>query len=63
MKLGFQIISSELTLNKKVSGDLDLLLICLYVVDIICMGSSIIMVNEFKSDVMHTFKIIDLGLL
>lgn len=63
MKLGFQIISSELTLYKKVSGDLDLLLICLYVVDIICMGSSIIMVNEFKSDVMHTFKIIDLGLL
>ena len=41
----------------------EVLLLCLYVDDIIYMGSSSYMLKEFKQDMMKTFEMIDLGLL
>ena len=40
-----------------------MLLICLYVDDIIYIGSSFTIVNEFKPNMMHTFEMTDRKLL
>ena len=47
----------------KKKGNSDLLLICLYVDDIIYMGSSHSLIQEFKKGMMTTFEMTDLGLL
>ena len=64
LKLGFQHSTCEPTIYKNVNDTLELLLICLYIDDdIICLGSPIAIVNEFKLDMMHSFEMTDLGLL
>lgn len=41
----------------------NIILICLYVDDIIFMGSSLLMVEELKENMMRTFEMTDLGML
>ena len=50
-------------LYKKMNEGTDILLICLYVEDIIYMGSWQLLDNEFKVGMMSTFKMSELGLL
>ena len=41
----------------------DILIICIYVDDIIYMGSSQYLIDEFKLSIMSKFDMIDLGIL
>lgn len=54
---------NEPTLYKKQQGNGDFLLVCLYVDDMIYMGSSQSLVDDFKSSMMKIFEMTDLGLL
>lgn len=63
MKQGFHRCESELTLYKKCQEDNRVLLVCLYVDNIIYMGSNESIVEEFKLGMMRSFEMIDLGLL
>ena len=47
----------------KKKGDVDFLVVCLYVDDMIYMGSSEFIVAEFKFNMMRKFEMPDLGLL
>ena len=60
---GLQRSDNEPTLYLKKRGNNDLLLVCLYVDDIIYMGSSSSLVVDFKMSMMKTFEMTDLGLL
>lgn len=40
-----------------------IVLVCIYVDDMICMGSSLVLVEDFKSSMRKTFEMTDLGLL
>ena len=60
---GFERSPNEPTLYVKKQGNFDFLVVCLYVDDIIYMGSNEILVEEFKTCMMHKFEMSDLGLL
>ena len=60
---GFERSANEPTLHFKRQGESDFLVVCLYVDDIIYMGSSESLILEFKSCMMKTFEMTDLGLL
>ena len=47
----------------KKKGDVDFLVVCLYVDDMIYMGSSELIIAEFKFNMMRKFEMSDLGLL
>lgn len=60
---GFERSPNEPTLYMKRQGTSDILVVCLYVDDMIYMGSCESLVAEFKSSMMDKFKMSDLGLL
>lgn len=60
---GFERSKNEPTLYFKRDGKSNFLVVCLYVDDIIYMGSSESIVAEFKSCMMKNFEMSDLGLL
>ena len=60
---GFERSKSEPNLYLKRQGKNDLLIICLYVDDMIYMGSSSSLINEFKACMKKKFEMSDLGLL
>nr|ABW74566.1 integrase [Boechera divaricarpa] len=60
---GFERSKSEPTLYIKKQGAGDILVVCLYVDDMIYMGSSASLVSEFKASMMEKFEMTDLGLL
>ena len=60
---GFERSANEPTLYFKRQGESDFLVVCLYVDDIIYMGSSESLILEFKSYMMKTFEMTDLVLL
>lgn len=62
LKLDFQRSDCVPTLYKKEHGK-NHLLVCIYVDDIIYVGSSQSQVEDFKQDMMSTFEMTDLGLL
>ena len=59
---GFERSENEPTLYVKRKGDYDFLVICLYVDDMIYMGSCESLIEEFKSCMMGKFDMLDLGL-
>lgn len=63
VKYGFQRSDYEPTLYKKIYENSDMMLVCIYVDDIIYMGSSQALVDEFKCGMMHMFEMTYLGLL
>lgn len=63
LKQGFHKNPHEHTLYKKESMGGEILLICIYVDDIICLGSSLAMVQEFQEDMKLNFEMNDLGLM
>ncbi|KAG7576575.1 Ribonuclease H-like superfamily [Arabidopsis thaliana x Arabidopsis arenosa] len=60
---GFERSKSEPTLYIKKQSEGDILIVCLYVDDMIYMGSSAAMVADFKDSMMKKFEMSDLGLL
>ena len=62
-KSGFESSKNEPTLYLKKQGTTDFLLVCLYVDDMIYMGSSESIVAELKASMMKSFEMSDLGLL
>ena len=60
---GFERSNNEPTLYLKREGKKDFLVVCLYVDDMIYMGSSESIVAEFKDCMMKKFEMSDLGLL
>ena len=60
---GFKMRNNEPTLYLKKEGEHNILMVCLYVDDIIYMGSSNSLVTEFKNCMMNKFEMSDLGLL
>lgn len=60
---GFKRSENEPTLYLKQQGNGEFLLVCLYVDDIIYLGSSQSLIDDFKSCMMRTFEMTDLGLL
>lgn len=60
---GFERSRNEPTLYLKKEGTNDFIVVCLYVDDIIYMGSSSSMIAEFKDSMMKSFEMTDLGLL
>lgn len=48
---------------KQIGEDSNILLLCLYVDDILVMGSSLTIVDKFKENMMHKFEMTDLRLL
>ena len=60
---GFERSKNEPTLYVKQEGKNDFLVVCLYVDDMIYMGSSESIVTEFKGCMMKNFEMSDLGLL
>ena len=63
LKLGFERCMNEHTFHKKILEDGNTQLVCIYVDDIICMGSSQVLINEFITDMKDTFEMSDLSLL
>lgn len=61
--LGFERSSNEPTLYTKHQGHAHILLLCIYVDDIVYMGSSQEMLLDFKGTMMKVFEMSDLGLL
>lgn len=59
--MGFIKSVNEPTVHKKLGGNSNSMLICLYVDDIIYMSSSTEMLNKFKVSMMKTFEMSDLG--
>ena len=59
----FKRSNNEPTLYLKKEGEHNILMVCLYVDDIIYMGSSNSLVTEFKKCMMNKFEMLDLGLL
>ena len=62
-KQGFQRSKSEPSLYDKKSGTHDFLIACLYVDDLIYMGTNGKMVEDFKKSMKEEFEMIDLGLM
>lgn len=60
---GFRRSDNEPTLYLKKQGTDEFLLVCLYVDDMIYIGSSKSLVNDFKSSMMRNFEMSNLGLL
>ena len=60
---GFRRSKSEPTLYIKTQGNSNTLIVSLYVDDLIYMGNNKEMTQEFKKDMMKTFKMINLGLM
>lgn len=60
---GFRRSKSEPTLYIKTQGNSKTLIVSLYVDDLIYMGNNKEMIQEFKKDIMKTFKMINLGLM
>ncbi|XP_069150193.1 uncharacterized mitochondrial protein AtMg00810-like [Solanum lycopersicum] len=60
---GFERSNNEPTLYVKQEGKNDFLVVCLYVDDMIYMGSSESIATEFKDCMMKNFETSDLGLL
>lgn len=60
-QLGFIRSSNEPTVYTKIQGNSDVLLLCLYVDDILYMGSSEKLLTEFRENMMKTFDMIDMG--
>ena len=60
---GFVKSENEPTVFVKKEGKNDFLMVCLYVDDMIYMGSSRALIDEFKSCMMNKFEMSDLGLL
>lgn len=61
-KVGFHQSPSEASLYIK-KGACDFLIVCIYVDDLIYMGTNPIMVKEFKEDMMNKFEMTDLRLM
>lgn len=59
--MGFIHSRSEPTIYTKRRGNIDVLLFCLYIDDILYMGSSDEIILEFKDTMMKTFEMSDLG--
>lgn len=55
--------NNERTVYTKMRGNIDVLLLYLYVDDILYMGSSEEMIMEFKDTMMNTFEMSNLGLM
>lgn len=62
-KQGFQRSANEYILYTKVGDQGEILLVCVYVDDLICMGSSQLFVENFRKDMKKTFEMNDLGLM
>lgn len=62
-ELGFKRSPNEPTLYTKTQANKGLLLLCIYVDDIIYLGSSQDMLQEFKANMLSKFEMSDLGLL
>ena len=60
---GFQMSICEPSLYVKHEGTRDFLVICLYVDDLIYMGTNRKMVEDFKKAIMKEFDMTDLGLM
>jgi hypothetical protein len=60
---GFRRSKSEPTLYIKTQGNSNTLIVSLYVDDLIYMGNNKEMIQEFKKDMIKTFKMINLGLM
>lgn len=63
VKQGFVKNSSEHSLYKKVADEGKILLVCIYLDDLICMGTSAMMIEEFKQSMNKAFEMSDLGLM
>ena len=63
IKNGFERSKNEPTLYLKRLGKNDFLIVCLYVDDMIYMGSSTSLIDEFKICMKKEFEMSDLGLL
>ncbi|XP_039146734.1 uncharacterized mitochondrial protein AtMg00810-like [Dioscorea cayenensis subsp. rotundata] len=59
--MGFVQSKNEPTVYKKVRRNSDSLLLCIYVDDIIYMGSSQDMLSDFKEEMLKTFEMSDMG--
>jgi hypothetical protein len=62
ISLGFEKCSVEHVVYRKGAGD-SLLVVGVYVDDLIIYGPSVVKIEEFKRQMMHTFNMSDLGLL
>jgi hypothetical protein len=60
---GFKRSKSEPTLYVKHQGDVDLLIVALYVDDLILTESNVKMIEEFKKDMVNKYEMSDMGLL
>jgi hypothetical protein len=60
---GFKRSKSELTLYVKHQGNVDLLIVALYIDDLILTGSNAEMIEEFKKDMVNKYEMSDMGLL
>ncbi|KAM1157601.1 hypothetical protein ACFX2B_027946 [Malus domestica] len=60
---GFKKSTSEATMYTKCMRDSEMIIVSIYVDDIIYIGSCQELMNEFKSDMIHQYKMTDLGLL
>jgi len=60
---GFRRSKSEPTLYIKTQGNSNTLIVSLYVDDLIYMGNNKEMIQEFKKDMIKTFKMINFGLM
>lgn len=59
---GFERSLNAHTLYKKLNRDGDILLVCIYVDDIVYMGSYLSLIREFKSDMEKNFEMTNLGM-
>ena len=60
-KNGFQKLASEPTLYVKTKGANEVLIVCLYVDDLIYIGNSIALIDDFKKIMIFEFEMIDFG--
>jgi len=60
-QMGFIRSSNEPTVYTKMQGNSDVLLLCLYIDDILYMGSSEELLVEFKENMMKIFEMTDMG--
>ncbi|KAF5447846.1 hypothetical protein F2P56_033365 [Juglans regia] len=55
--------SKKPTLYKKIQGEVDILLVSLYVDDLIFTRNNLAMIRRFKNDIMSSFEKSDLGFI
>lgn len=63
IQMGFTRSINEPTVYTKFRGNSEILILCIYVDDILYMGSSVEMLSEFKEKMSRTFEMTDLGCL